>query len=96
MLVWQCPSPQSHTREPGVYRDDAFKDGFVGRPLLQVCSFKAKNNNLATPRFPPAAASKERAVVAFDLRSPLRWMRRPAGVMAAGWFMDRVNEAGSW
>lgn len=98
MLVWQCPSPQSRMRAAGVHRDDAFKDGCVECSLLQVCEcvILKKNNNLATPRFPPIPVSSERAVSPFDLHGPLRWMRWPAGVMAADWFMDGVNEAGGW
>lgn len=53
--------------------------------------FLKKNNNLATPRFPPVPVSIERVVSPFDLYGPLRWIRCPAGVVATDWFMDGVN-----
>lgn len=101
MLVWQCPSPRSHTRAAGVHRDDAFNDGVwrVNYCKLCECVILKKNNNLASPHVPPVPVSDERAVCLFDLYDPLRWMRWmrfPAGIMAADWFIDGVNEAGGW
>lgn len=88
MLVWQCPSPRSHMRTARVHQDDAFKDGWVECSLLQMCEcvILKKNNNLATPCFPPIPVSNERAFSPFDRYDPLRWMRCRAGVMAADWF----------
>lgn len=89
MLVWQCPSLQSHMRATGIYRDDAFKDECVACSLLQVCEcvILKKNNNLATPRIPPIPVSNERACSPFDLYGPLRWMpcrRRCFGLVYGG------------
>ena len=96
MLVWQCPSPLSRVRAAGVHRDDAFEDGCAVCSLLQMCEcvILKKNNNLAIPRLPPSPMRGPSVPLIF--KAPLRWMRCPAGVMAANWVMDGVNEAVGW
>lgn len=96
MLDWQCPSPQNGMRAAGVRQHDAFKNKYVDCLLLQVCEcvILKKNNNLSIPRFPPIPVSDGTAVGPFNLYGLFRWMCCPAGVMAADWFLDRVNEAG--
>ena len=82
------PEPHdSGSRSPGW----SIQDRCVNCFLLQVCEcviFK-KNNNLATPRFPPVT------LIFFDGKGRRAvWSLRPSQMDADTFFLDGVNEAG--